>query len=84
MCIGGGSSSKTEYRDTSEEPIISKYELTEEQLTENRRRKSLLAKKKKRDSGSDDNRPNYGGTTISSGMSTYSEMDAAGIEGGGL
>lgn len=84
MCIGGGSSSKTEYRDTSEEPIVSKYELTEEQLTENKRRKSLLAKKKKGDLGAGDNQKNYGGTVVSSDLASYSEMDAAGIEGGGL
>lgn len=44
MCIGSKSSS-TEYRDTSEEPIISKYQLTAEQKAENARRRSLLKKK---------------------------------------
>jgi len=83
MCIGSKSSG-TEYRNTSEEPIVSKYELTEDQLKENKRRKSLLAAKKKGDLGASNNQKNYGGTVVSSDLASYSEMDAAGIEGGGL
>jgi len=52
MCVSsGGSGANTDYKDTSEEPIVSKYELTVEQKAENKRRKSLLASKKKKSSG---------------------------------
>jgi len=52
MCVSsGGSGASTDYKDTSEEPIVSKYELTVEQKAENKRRKSLLASKKKKSSG---------------------------------
>jgi hypothetical protein len=51
MCVSsGGSGASTDYKDTSEEPIVSKYELTVEQKKENKRRKSLLASKKKKSS----------------------------------
>jgi len=51
MCVSsGGSGASTDYKDTSEEPIVSKYELTVEQKAENKRRKSLLASKKKKSS----------------------------------
>ena len=51
MCVSsGGSGASTDYKDTSEEPIVSKYELTVEQKKENKRRKSLLASKKKKTS----------------------------------
>jgi hypothetical protein len=52
MCVSsGGSGASTDYKDTSEEPIVSKYELTVEQKKENKRRKSLLASKKKKSGG---------------------------------
>jgi len=54
MCVSsGGSGANTDYKDTSEEPIVSKYKLTVEQKKENKRRKSLLASKKKKKSGGD-------------------------------
>jgi len=52
LCVScGGSGASTDYKDTSEEPIVSKYELTVEQKAENKRRKSLLASKKKKSGG---------------------------------
>jgi len=47
MCVGGGGSVQAQpvYRDTSEDPIVSKYPLTEAQKKENeRRRKKKLLK----------------------------------------
>jgi hypothetical protein len=65
MCVSsGGSGASTDYKDTSEEPIVSKYELTVEQKAENKRRKSLLASKKKK-SGGDGGRD----TTLGAGSS---------------
>jgi len=65
MCVSsGGSEASTDYKDTSEEPIVSKYELTVEQKAENKRRKSLLASKKKK-SGGDGGR----NTTLGAGSS---------------
>ena len=46
MCLGGSSSkADTDYKDTSEDPIVSKYELTPEQKKENKRRLALKKKK---------------------------------------
>lgn len=54
MCVSSGSSgASTDYKDTSEEPIVSKYELTVEQKAENKRRRSLLASKKKKSNNND-------------------------------
>lgn len=61
MCVSsGGSGASTDYKDTSEEPIVSKYELTVEQKAENKRRKSLLASKKKKSSGDGGSDTNLG------------------------
>ena len=47
MCLGGGSSSVSDSgcKDTSEDPIVSKYELTPEQKAENKRRVTLKKRK---------------------------------------
>jgi len=47
MCLGGGGSSVSDsgFKDTSEDPIVSKYELTAEQKAENKRRIALKKSK---------------------------------------
>jgi hypothetical protein len=71
MCLGGSSSkADTDYKDTSEDPIISKYELTPEQKKENKRRLALKKKKSLiRDNGRNDNITLGAGTPVG-GLST--------------
>lgn len=71
MCVSSGGGASTDYKDTSEDPIVSKYELTVEQKAENKRRKSLLASKKKKSNNDGGSDTDLGaGTVFGGGLST--------------
>lgn len=83
MCIGGSASpiapvAQTAYRDTSKDPIVSNFPLSEAQKAENRRRASAKNKSKSLVRfDSDDNQTGTGVTfsgTVPSGRSFNTEQ----------
>jgi len=87
MCVGGGGSVQAQpaYKDTSEDPIVSKYPLTEAQKKENeRRRKKKLVKTAKTLLGTQGGGGGDGDNGMGGGTSTGGGYGSVGDASGGM